>query len=134
MVPPDRWRCFVKTDPRQQHVDHITGVLRGEFPSGIDPETLRSEVDGIYADLEHTSKVDAFIPILALRRSRARVDVLVADRSAVAGFVEAGPEPRYQPGDVARLVDGRFQVTHVEPTRDAVRYVGRWLDPVEAHG
>lgn len=124
----------MNTPANQQHIDHITSVLCDEFPTGITSEALREEVEGIYGELSRTSTVEAFIPILTLRRSRARVDLIVADHTAVAAFVQAGTEPRYQPGDVAHLVDGRFQITRIEPTHDAVRYVGHWLDPVEVEG
>jgi hypothetical protein len=132
--PPERSKVLLNADTRQQHIDHIAGALRIEFPVGIDSRSLREEVESTYDELSRTSTVEAFIPILALRRSRERIDLIVADRTAVAGFVQAGTEPKYQTGDVAHLVDGRFQITHVEPTHDTVRYAGRWLDRVDTPG
>jgi hypothetical protein len=61
---------------REQHLDHIVDVLVREL-DGVPPEQIAAEADRAYTELVNSSRVEAFIPILALRRARA---ALQADR------------------------------------------------------
>lgn len=55
---------------REQHLDHIVDVLMREF-DGLPLEQIVAEADRAYTELLRTSRVEAFIPVLALRRARA---------------------------------------------------------------
>jgi hypothetical protein len=55
---------------RDQHVEQIAEVLLREFDGEIPPDRVRAEANRAYRDLCKTSRVETFIPILALRRAR----------------------------------------------------------------
>ena len=55
---------------RDQHVEHIVDVLMSEFDGEVPPDQVVAEANRAYRDLCDTSRVESFIPILALRRAR----------------------------------------------------------------
>jgi hypothetical protein len=56
---------------REQNVDHIVDVLSAEFGDKLTTTRIAAEADRVYTQLVETSRVPAFVPILALRRTRA---------------------------------------------------------------
>lgn len=56
-----------------QHVRHIVEVLTGEFDSLLPAEQITVEAERTYVDLREPSRVEPFVPILALRRARANL-------------------------------------------------------------
>ena len=59
------------TISREQHLEHIVAVLAREFEGVVPADDVAAEVTHTYDTLCDSSRVEAFIPILALRRARA---------------------------------------------------------------
>jgi hypothetical protein len=116
-----------------QHVRHIVDVLTGEFEGRFGSEHIADEAERTYIDLREHSRVESFVPILALRRARASLSA-EAERADRQGLPEEGPlvEPAEhelrRPGDVVHLVDGPFEIARAEADGDHVHYYGHWLD------
>jgi len=56
---------------QEQHVGRIASVLVLEFDGKVSPDEVMAEANKAYQDLCSTSSVEAFIPVLALRRARS---------------------------------------------------------------
>jgi hypothetical protein len=65
---------------RDQQVEQIVETLMREFEGQLAPDLVTAEVTRRYAELCETSRVEPFIPILAMRRARAGLRV-AAERS-----------------------------------------------------
>jgi hypothetical protein len=115
---------------RRQHLDAIIGELGRRFEGSVPQEDIVDDATMTYDDLCEHSRVEAFVPILALRRSRDHLSLKAAEAEAEAGFTDDEPEPRYELGDIARLVDGLFEITHVQDTSNGRLYRGRWVGAV----
>jgi len=63
----------VLEESREQHVEHIAQVLLREFDGEIAPDRVVAEANRAYRDLCQTARVENFIPILALKRARTRL-------------------------------------------------------------
>ena len=63
----------VLVEARDQHMERITEVLLREFDGEIPPDRVATEVSYAYRDLCRTARVETFIPILALKRARSRL-------------------------------------------------------------
>ena len=116
-----------------QHVRHIVDVLTGEFGGLLEPDHIAGEAERVYIDLRDQSRVESFVPILAMRRVRASLSVEAA-RVRRQNLPEDGVlvervehEPRCR-GDVVALVDGPLEISRLEVSGDYVRYYGHWLD------
>lgn len=72
---------------RTHHLRHIVAVLDDEFGASVDAATIRGAAASAFDEICDGARIDAFIPILALRRARACLTMLrtaVADRELLA--------------------------------------------------
>lgn len=58
---------------REQQVRSIVEALSTDLGSTTPRAVIEREADRVYAELERDSRVEAFIPILAYRRTRAHL-------------------------------------------------------------
>ena len=54
-----------------QNIDRLTGQLADEYAGLVDPAEVAILVRSVYEQLHATSRITAFVPILAERRVRA---------------------------------------------------------------
>lgn len=114
------------TRSRDQQLDLMIGQLKAEFGGQIDDATIEAVAGSAFNELVLSSKVEAFIPILAHRRARDRTRLLALNADAVPGFLEPGQVPSHRPGEIVDLVDGPFEVIDLRPTPHGIEYLGRW--------
>ena len=115
---------------RRHHLDAIIGELGRQFEGSVPFDDIVDDATRTYDDLSDHSRVEAFVPILALRRSRDHLSRKAVEAETVDGFTDEEPEPRYEPGDIAHLVDGQFEITEVQDTSNGRLYRGRWVGAV----
>jgi hypothetical protein len=97
---------------REQEIDAIIRELVGRFGDRVPNEHIAAEAQEAYDRLCMTSKVDAFIPILALRRARDRVRLLAERIDAAVASVHAPPGPCVDASELVDRVDDRVSVSH----------------------
>lgn len=61
------------TVSREQQIEQIAEALMREFQGELPPDLVLAEVTHCYGDLCASSRVEAFIPILAMRRARVEL-------------------------------------------------------------
>ncbi len=119
-----------------QHVRPIVEVLTDEFDGQLPSEHIADEAERTYVDVQEHSRVEPFVPIIALRRARATLSAEAehADRRTLpedGPLIDATDHERRHPGEVVHLVDGPFEISRVETDGDHVHYFGHWLDDLD---
>jgi hypothetical protein len=64
----------MRTVPRSEQEQRLVAAMRREYGADCDPETIAARVHAEYDRLCRESRVDEFVPILAERRVRGRLN------------------------------------------------------------